>query len=35
MLDEDTEFTDGIIDKILQLKVLKEEAEKKCREIEA
>ena len=35
VLDEDSELTDNIIDKISQLKVLKEEAEKKRREIEA
>ena len=34
VLDEDTKFTDGIIDKISQLKVLKEKIEKKCRELE-
>ena len=35
VLDEDTDFTEGIIDKISQLKVLKEEVEKKRREMEA
>ena len=35
VLDEDTEFTEGIIDKISQLKVLKEEVGKKRREMEA
>jgi len=35
VLDEDTGFIEGIIDKISQLRVLKEELEKKHREIEA
>jgi len=35
VLDEDLDFTEGIIDKISELKVLKEEAEKKWKEIEA
>ena len=35
VLDEDTELTKGIIDKISQLKVVKEEVEKKQREMEA
>ena len=35
VLDEDTELTEGIIDKISQLKVVKEEVEKKRREMEA
>ena len=35
VLDEDTDFIEGIIDKISQLQVLKEEVEKKRREMEA
>ena len=34
ILDEDSELVDGIIDKISQLKILKEELERKCKESE-
>ena len=35
LLDEDAEFTDSVIDEISQLKIFREEAERKRREIEA